>query len=294
MSKKSTDLATTENQDTDANIEKAKQSLESLAGELDESLATKVYHLAKLTSPEIKGIEGSSGTNVPQIVINQPMSNSPSKPSASKPGELYTTEGTIIGESVDVIPVVSHPVRKKWGEDGLDCMSLDGENGSRYGKCEDCPYSRFEQGSPPSCSPGYHFYTVTEDLNKLYRIEFIKSSAKAGKNIRQKTTPPALWARSFTVATEHHTGNNRNYYTFKTAPTGRETDEMTMKICDALHEFFQIQYKASLAKQAQFAARLNNSEGNDTIVVDAKETSEPDLSDDDDEGQSIKDFSNNL
>lgn len=293
MSKKSTDLATTENQDNDAKIEKAKQSLESLAEDLDESLATKVYQLANLTSPEIKGMEGATGATVPQIVINQPMSNSPSKPSASKPGDLYTSEGTIIGESIDVIPVVSHPVRKKWGEDGLDCMSLDGEYGSKYGKCEDCPYSRFEKGSPPDCSPGYHFYTVTESLDKLYRIEFIKSSAKAGKNIRQKTTPPALWARSFTVGTEHHTGNNRNYYTFKTAPTGRETDEMLMKVCDALHEFFQVQYQSALEKQKQFSARLNN-DGNNTITVDASSGDKTDFNDDDDEGQSVTDFSDNL
>jgi hypothetical protein len=64
-------------------------------------------------------------------------------------------------------------------------------------------------------------------------------------------SPPALWAKSFTISTENISGNQRNYWAFKAGLTGRRTDKTTMDVCDALHGFFQALYHQAVAAVAQ-------------------------------------------
>jgi hypothetical protein len=251
----STSLAKPE-EDFDTRIANSVTSLASLADELDEELGIKVMELAQLTKPGIKGMEGEQRVKIPQIFLRQPSSSSEVIPEDCKIGHLYDSNGNNIGESYTFIPVLLHDVRKKWGEEQVDCQSLDGITGTRYGACSECPYGRFEQGARPDCSKGFSFYGVTEDLSAFYRIDFSKSSAKAGRNIKRLIQAPALWSRSFKVTTEKKSAHSRNYYVLKTQATGIRTDDETMRVCDALHGFFQSVYHRQLHGQTAYAKRL--------------------------------------
>jgi len=240
----------------DARIATSVSTLEALAESLDDGLGSKVLDLARLTQPGIKGMEGEQRVKIPTVRVRQPSSTSDVIPEDCKNGQLFDSQGNILGDSLSFIPVLLHEMRQKWGEDAMDCQSLDGITGTRYGSCEACPYGRFVQGARPDCSKGFSYFVVTEDLTALYRINFMKSSAKAGRNIKRLILPPALWSRSFSVSTEKISANSRNYYELKTSPTGRRTDDETMKVCDALHAYYQARYHQALFFSELFAKRL--------------------------------------
>lgn len=265
----STALAKAE-EDYESRITLAVNTLATLADELDETLGIKVMELAQLTKPGIKGMEGAQQVKIPQVFLRQPSSSSEVIPEDCKIGHLYDSNGSNLGESITVIPVLLHDVRKKWGEDSIDCQSLDGITGTRYGDCSECPYGRYDPNARPDCSKGFSFYVVTEDLSSFYRIDFSKSSAKAGRNIKRLILPPALWSRSFKITTEKKSAQNRNYFEYKTQATGTRTDEGTMAICDALHGFFQAQYHRALLMQGHYAKRLKEEEAGSTSVEDVK------------------------
>jgi len=250
-----TDLAKIE-AEFDTRIASSVATLSELAESLDDELGSKVLDLARLTQPGIKGMEGEQRVRIPTVRVRQPSSTSDVIPEDCKNGQLFDSQGNTLGDSLSFIPILLHEMRQKWGEDQMDCQSLDGVTGTRYGDCQACPYGRFVQGARPDCSNGYSYFVVTEDLTALYRISFMKSSAKAGKNIKRLIQPPALWGRSFSVSTEKISANSRNYYELRTAATGRRTDEETMKVCDALHTYYQANYHQALHFQSLFAKRL--------------------------------------
>jgi len=280
---KTTDLATTEEFDT--RIATAVTTLEALAENLDDTLGTKVLDLAQLTRPGIKGMEGEQRVQIPTVRVRQPSSTSEVIPEDCKNGQLFDSQGNNLGDSLSFIPILLHDMRQKWGEDDMDCQSLDGVTGTRYGDCSACPYGRFEKGVRPACSKGFSYFIVTENLTALYRINFMKSSAKAGRNIKRLILPPALWSRSFTVSTEKISASSRNYFELKTAPTGRRMDANTMRVCDALHGYYQARYHQSLLFLQSYSKRLrerDNGEATATPVIAISDDSE------------VLDFSDNL
>lgn len=260
----STDLATS---DFEARTTAATLALQDLANELPEELGMKVLQLAQLTQPGIKGMEGTQRAQIPRISLRQPSSTSELIPADCQIGHMYDSTGNSIGDSLNFIPILLHEVRKKWGENQIDCLSPDGVTGTRYGACSECPYGRFEQGQRPECSNGYQFYIVDEEFNAFYSLEFLKSSAKAGRNVKRLLQAPAVWGRSFKVMIEHNTANNRNYYTYKTQATGRRTEADHMKVCEALHEFFQAGYHGYLFAQAEKLRKLAAEAGNNAPIV---------------------------
>lgn len=222
-----------------------------LAGlSVSDSIKEKLMELASLTSGEVKGVEGAPQRfRVNEVRLRQPISSSKSIPDDCKPGQLYSTSSKLLGDSVQFIPVLRHAQRKKWLEDSkLDCISIDGVTGTRYGKCKECPYSAYEKGKPMACSSGHTFFVVTPDLSAIYRMDFQKSSAKAGQNILRLTEPPALWGKIFTLSTEHKSTAGRNYYSFATRATGQKPSAEVMEVCDVLHEFFDAQYRRALLR----------------------------------------------
>ena len=275
--------------DTDLNnqIVKAAESLQQLALDLDEETADKLLELAQATAPTIKGVEGDAASaKVTQVFLRQPSSASPNIPNDCKIGNFYSSDGRTLGGSFTFIPILTHAIRRKWGDDTIDCSSLDGKVGTRYGDCNACPHGRFDGGAP-ACSSGRTYYGVTEDLTGLYRVDFLKSHAKAGRNILKLALAPALWSRSFEIKCENHTGNSRNYYSMNAVPTGNRTDETTMQVCDALHDFFSAVYQQAVNRQTAYLERLKNGDnmGSATPVIDIEI---------DDDGSNVVDFSDSM
>lgn len=265
----------------DTAIAEAGAALATLAETKEAELSKKILALAQLTSPEIKGVEGPTTTRIPEVRVRQPSSSSGNIPADCKVGQLYDSDGVIIGASLRFIPILRHALRKKWNDENrIDCMSMDGENGSRYGKCKECPYGQFEQGQAIQCSPGHSFFVVSEDLSALYRLDFLKSSAKAGRNILKLTKPPALWSKSFTLSASQEVGKGRNYCVLHTQATGTKTPPDVMEVCEALHKFFHANYMRALEMQSKFSeAGEGKPEGSTDVHISEGENDTIDFKD---------------
>ncbi len=247
----STALSKQSQADLDAQILLSAEQLEDLANTLSPELKEKVLTISTLTRPGIAGIEGKQRTTIPFVAVRQASSNGAGLPEDTKVGELYSVDGTI-GPRLAIIPILAHDIRKKWGEEKMECQSVDGITGTVHGACGSCPYGRYEEGVKTQCSKGTAIYGVAEDLSALYRIDFTKTSASAGKNLLRLARPPALWSRSFAITTEKKTANKGTYYELKTALTGTKTSAETMRVCDTLHGFFKALYeRAKLGVAAQ-------------------------------------------
>lgn len=267
--KNTTENKIVKSENTDELLTRAVDTLNSLAQNKDDQLKDKILNLARLARPQIKGLEGPAQVTIPQIYIRQPTSSSDSIPDTCKIGDFYSSEGENLEEAVQFIPILAHRTRKKWADEGkrIDCMSFDGDNGSRYGKCDGCVFGTFVDGKKTLCSSGHTFFVVTEDLMSIYKIDLLKTSSKAGRNILRLTKPPALWARSFTVTTENVKGSQQNYYFVNSTATGETIDEEKQEICEALHGFFQAQYIQAQEIQHRFTERDTSGTPNEQAVV---------------------------
>jgi hypothetical protein len=245
-------------------------TLSDLADSLqnDEELANKILSLAAQTSPKIIGMDEGQRKALPQVMLRQNSSNSQRVPEDCKPGQLYTSTGDLIGDTLSFIPLYMNRIRRKWADDKIECQSLDGKTGSVYGDCKSCPYGQFTPGVRPECSPGTNYVIVAEDLSAIYRIEFIKSSAPAGKIIQQLARPPYLWSRAFTLASEKQQGQkNATYFTMKVTPQSKRTPENVSKICHILYEFASAQHKRYVLQQEEY--RKSRGTGGGTSAGDA-------------------------
>lgn len=229
-------------------LETALVRLTSLAISTTGELGEKVALLAQLTKPNVKGIEGEQRMVVPSIYLRQKMSSSAIMPLATKVGGMFDSNGGCLPDELEFVPILGHALRQKWTEDNrIDCQSLDGEKGNKYGKCSACPYGRFEKDKKTECSLGSRFFIVTADLSTLYRVNFLKTSAGAGKNIYRLTVPPALWARTFVLATEKKSSNSKDFFTFVVRASGKKTEKAVMEVCDALYDVFHASFEEAKA-----------------------------------------------
>ncbi len=246
----------TQIQKYDETLQSVSGTLLTLSETLPEDLAVRVQNLAAKTSPFVKGIEAPQRVKIPNILLRQASSNSPKLPEETAVGQLYTTQSEHLGDSFNFIPVYTHNVRKKWGsDDKIECMAMDGLVGSVYGACKQCPYGQYVPNQKPQCSPGAMYYVVTEDLQSIYAIDFSKTSAPAGKTIRQLSLPPNMWSRVFTLSVDKQTKGKNTYYVLKTSATPKRTDAQTSAVCDALYEFFHSNYKKTLLLRDEYAKK---------------------------------------
>jgi hypothetical protein len=219
----------------------------------DTALGLKIQELSEQTITTVKGIEGPQRSRITQLMLKQNMSNSSMIPSNTAAGQLYTSKSDHIGDNLEFIPIFTHNMRTKWGDDKVECRSLDAITGSKYGECAKCPYGRYVPDERPDCSKGLSYYVMASDLSALYKIDFIKTSAKAGRSISQLASPPHLWTRSFILSSERVVQPKVNYFILKVAVTNHRTSPEVAKVCDMLFEFFQNSYRKAVLMQAEYS-----------------------------------------
>lgn len=226
----------------------------------DETLQNKVMALAEQASPAIRGIDGPGEAKVPDLRLMQAMTSQDAVPVETRAGNMYTTSGVHIGDHLKILPIYTHLMRKKWavgGNAGVECESLDAVTGTRYGACAQCPYGQFQQGMRPECSAGYAYFAATADLDSIFRVEFLKTNAPAGRKIRTLAQQPALWSRVFELHIEkkqQQSGAKATYYVFNVR-VGEKTSDQTRKICDTLCDYFEANHKKAVILQNAHSQR---------------------------------------
>jgi len=264
----------------DDRIGAANDRLSELAAQNPE-YSDRILDLQGYVASKIEGIVGDRGVPIPNLLVRQAMTKEENLPSSDiKVGGFYTKAGENLGTEVTVIALLGHFKRVKFnpGQDRPDCTSDDGVTGSRYGDCKTCPYAKYEEGARAACSSGYSYIAVTENFEKLFQIDFTKTSSKYGRKLQQMAVAPALFATAFVIYTDKETNAKGTFYVTKVKPTGKKVTGPEFEIARALAAFAMARFERNVSARkaarnttsgaALGAGSVGDTESNDIDVSD--------------------------
>jgi hypothetical protein len=230
-------------------------------GEKHPEYADRLETLASYTE---SNIEGMVEERMPPIVhLQMKQASTRSAPEKAKAGDWYTKTGDILGPSFTFIPVLTHRKRTyfKQGQERPECVSDDGNVGSKYGECQHCPYGRFEEGSKSSCSAGYAFTVLKSDFSELYALDFMKTSAKSGKQLLGMLKQPGIFAKTYSITSEKESNDRGVFYVARSTPTGDSLTGAELEIAREVSAFVRLRYEYFRTRRGESNAARGVSAG---------------------------------
>lgn len=252
----------------DAMVEKLNSLVSTLQGEPQKLIQS----LIRSANPQRKGREEmESRWMIPTIRVVQGMTKE--KPDKAQPGDLFTTSGYIITQPMKVTPIYVFSSNRMFPEGGTGgnkapvCYAPDAKYGKPFGECVKCqnlPLGLNATGAITECDNGVNFVVLSEDM-KLYRMEFFKTSRKAGVRMDQLSAAcDSIWDRWFSVKTQVQTGNGNEWHIFRISPSGEDTPDHVRQAADTIYDlvhaerriFLKLYYDA-IARGDTAAAGVN-------------------------------------
>lgn len=229
-------------------------------------IAEKVQRLLASMDPNKPGFEEMGGArwSAPIVKVHQPTSGD--VPGNSKQGDLYTDTGDMLLNPLEIIPIYMHYSRARFepGNSNPTCRSEDAKRSVYGDQCADCPDLPFRDGKKTNCNNSIEVYAFNKDCTQLYRIQFAKTSYKAGSKLyKQASSSLVPWARVYALSTEKKTRQNDTgiYYILTLTPTGEQSDEQ-------LYPLMQHVYEKVSAVRKQVLARVEERASTGQKVVD--------------------------
>ena len=229
-----------------------------LLAKLSSDDQAKVLELIELVKPGTEGLVGmeSNRLRIPTVKIVQPTSLSKSDcPEGSRIGQLYIP-GVNLGTSIDIIPVFAYNSRTMFvvGEQSgmIECSSLDGVTGSKYGKCSDCPNLPWRNDQRTACMDNINVFALTADMSRFVKVIFAKTSESSGKFlVRQAARTRKIWNTQFTLATEAKSKAGKNWHQFKVSVAASMPSATTAVAAEAFNQLVREDFNSlkSLASQ---------------------------------------------
>lgn len=269
--------------------------LEALSASLVDAPKAAVEQLIKSANPHRKGREEmESRWLIPTIRVVQGMTKE--KPDKAVPGDLFTTSGYILTQPFKVTPLYTFQANRMFPEGGGGgnkapaCFAPDAKYGKPFGECLRCsnlPLGQNAGGAITDCDNGLCFVVLSEDL-KLYRMEFFKTSRKAGVRMDQLSAAcDSIWDRWFTIKTQTQTGGGNEWSIFRVSPSGEDTPAHIRAAADILYDLIHAErkiflklYYDSIARGDATAAGVNEQVDLDAMGMNpAAGGDNPDLSD---------------
>ena len=221
-----------------------------------------VQGLVKQASTEKPGMEEVTlGWRIPRITINQPTTTSSARPEAAKLGDLYTTEGKILERPFPFLVFTMFQENVNFPQDAKvpACVAPDAQLGSPYGKCVECPHLPFglqpaQEQKVTDCQNQIVAIVASTDLEKVYMIQFAKTSRSAGSALQSLAGSGAVpWASNYLLSTEKGSGQQA-YFKFKIEPTGKPNNEHAGRVALALCNLYRAERDRMLADHYRAAA----------------------------------------
>lgn len=219
--------------------------------EADAALKDKLYELAQQVSPTIDGMDDEEFTRakIANVKLKHGVGGEDA-PENTKVGQIYSDRQELFDKEFSFIPLYNHRSRAYFAPGAgnkPECTSLDGQVGNKYGDCKTCPYSQYEEGKSSECKSGRTVYALASDLSGLYRINFSKTSLKAGEQMVKNFRAPAAYAFHQTLGVDkgvQQQGNKATYFFF-TTKRGDKVDPKTYELCKVLVPYFAAGHKKS-------------------------------------------------
>ena len=235
------------------------QKLNELVSKADDDDQMGLQRLMRSAKPVVKGREEmAQNWNIPTIRVVYGTTKDPSKPASAKVGEMYATNGRSIKAPFKFTPLYIYESNRNFqeGQNAPICWSPDAKLGTMFGYCTKCahqPLGKNPAGERTDCNNGVCMIVMSEDW-KLYRLEFFKTSRKAGASVdRLVQSQDFLWERWFEMSTQQVSSSGYEYFVFKTAPQGEDVPPVQVKACDILYDMIKIERDAFLERHYEQA-----------------------------------------
>lgn len=264
--------------------DKMVKSLNELAeGTTDADAKNLLVSLAKSANPKKKGREEMEARwIIPTVRIVHGVTKE--KPDGAEPGDLYTTSGFILKQPFKVTPLYIYEQNRMFPDGGGKapvCFAPDAKYGRPFGKCAECanlPMTKNATRTPTDCDNGICFIVLSQDM-KLYRLEFFKTSNKAGLKLDQlASASDAIWDRWFSIKTQLQSSSGNEWHIFRVSASGEDTPEYVRDAADILYDLIHAERTVYLKQHYAMA------EAGDQAAASVKENVDMDslgLSDDD-------------
>ena len=219
-----------------------------------------IQKLVNSATPSSRGLEEmDEHWSIPVVRIAQGMTRE--KPDNARLGDLFTTAGEVVKGSLRATPLYMYELNQMFPEGGKGpmCFSPDAKLGTKFGTCRTCPnlpMGKNASGQSTDCNNGICVIVLTSEM-RLYRIEFYKTSRKAGKQFKDYAKQsPNIWDRWYTVGTQE-TKNDKGqvYHVFKTSSTGEDVPTHIREAADALNAMISAERKAGLKEHYERVAQ---------------------------------------
>jgi len=264
--------------------DKMVKSLTTLADSTTDAEAKKlISSLAKSANPKKKGREEmESRWIIPTVRIVHGVTKE--KPDGAEPGDLYTTSGFILQQPFKVTPLYIYEQNRMFPDGGGKapvCFAPDAKYGRPFGKCSECanyPMTKNATRTPTDCDNGICFIVLSQDM-KLYRLEFFKTSNKAGLKLDQlASATDNIWDRWFSIKTQLQSSSGNEWHIFRVSAANEETPEYVRDAADILYDLIHAERTVYLNQHYAMA------EAGDQAAASVKENVDMDslgLGDDD-------------
>lgn len=230
------------------------EKLQALRETADPDEQAGLERLMKSAKPVTRGREEmAQNWNIPTIRIVAGTTKDPSKPATAQVGDMYATNGRLITSPFVFTPLYIYETNRMFqeGQNAPICWSPDAKLGTMFGPCNRCthqPMGKNATGERTDCNNGISMIVLAQDW-KIYRIEFFKTSRKAGASVdRLVQSQDFLWERWFELKTAEVSSNNYTYHVFKTAAHGDDVGSTAVKAADALYDLIKTERDAFLDK----------------------------------------------
>ncbi len=179
---------------------------------------------------------------IPRLKIMQPLSPEVDE-GIAKPGELVNSiSKKVYGKTLPIIPIVWWKSRVYWAkrEDGGEilCSAKDAVNGTVYGKCADCQYSKWTDKDHPLCTAVINILAVIR--GEIVAISFMKTSYSTGKQLinlfNYKNVD--IFNFEYELFTAQEENDFGKFHVIKYRDSNKAVDDPTYKLCSGIYANF--------------------------------------------------------
>jgi hypothetical protein len=227
--------------------------LDELKNSLSEKEAQLISKLIKSANPQKKGREEMDNQWViPTIRVIQSVTKE--KPEGAEPGNLCTTTGSILTPPFKFTPLYIYRSNRMFAEGSAGnapvCVAPDAKVGRPLKECARCPHYPLglnATGTVTQCDNGLCFIVLSQDM-KLYRIDFFKTSRKAGTKLDQLASDSdSIWDKWFSLKSQiQMSQGGREWFIFKVVATNDETPQHVRDAADIIYDLIHVQRKLYL------------------------------------------------
>lgn len=217
---------------------------------LPEAEQEKMLEIVRKANPKKQGAHSAKASFAPTtVVLYHGTGKDELRPKNTIPGQFYTKEAQILGESFTGCVIGFYEGRMMWpqrppgggmpeGGTAPLCISYDRKNGSRYGPCASCPNANV-QANQGGCTQEVTVFFMDRELTGIYELKFAKTSQKNGEGlIKILYGSKSIWDRWVTFESQERTKDANRWFVIKAGPVMDTKNPENNKTPVSLHPLF--------------------------------------------------------